>query len=151
MVFLDIRNIQTTLPCRKLDNKHAGPFKVIQRVGSRAYELEPHAQIQLSTRVFHVSLLEPARNDPLPGQINPPPPPVIVGDDEEWEVDTIVDSRIHYHILPYCVKCCSYDDLAWEPWHHLSDNLQLAPYHHQYPEQPGPVPDDAQPRLGYDD
>ena len=29
---------------------------------------------------------------------------VIVVDDEEWEVEAIVDSRIHYHSLQYRVK-----------------------------------------------
>ena len=96
IVFLDRRNIQTTRPCRNLNNKHAGPFKVIQSVESRAYGLDFPPQMQLSIRVFHVSLLEPAWNDTLPRQINPPPRPVIVGDHEEWELEAIVDSQIHY-------------------------------------------------------
>ena len=151
MVFLDTRNILTTRPCRKLDNKHAGPFKVIQKVGTRAYELDLPAEMQLSTKVFHVSLLEPARNDPLPGQINPPPAPVIVGDHEEWEVEAIVDSQIHYRTLQYRVKWRGYIDLTWESWYHLRDNAQLVPYHQQYPERPGPMPDDAEPPPEYDD
>ena len=143
IVFLDTRNIQTTRPCRKLETNLVGAFKVIQRVGSRAYELDLFAQMQLSARVFHVSLLEPLWNDPLRGQINPPPPLDIVGDHEEWEVEAIVDTRIHYHTLQYRVKWRGYNDLTWEPWYYLRDNLQLASYHQQYSERPGPVPDDA--------
>ena len=134
IVFLDSRNIQTSRPCRKLDNKHDGLFKINQRVGSWAHELDLPAQMQLSRRVFHVSLLQPVRNDPLPGQINPPPPLVIMGDHEEWEVEAIIDSRIHYHTLQYRVKWWGYDDLTREPWYHLRDNSQLAPCHQQYPE-----------------
>ena len=115
IVLLDTRNIQTTRPCRKLDNKHAGPFKVIQRVGHRAYELDLPPQMQLSTRVFHVSLLEPAWNNALPEEINLPPPPVIVGNQEEWELEANIDSRIHYQTLQYCVKWQGYDYLTWEP------------------------------------
>ena len=60
--------------------------------------------MQHSIRVFHVSLQEPAQNNLLPGQINPPPPPVIVVNQEEWEVEAIVDLRIHYQTLQYRVK-----------------------------------------------
>jgi len=43
--------------------------------------------------ILHVSLLEPAATDPLPGHGQPAPPPIIVDDKPEWEVDEIVDSR----------------------------------------------------------
>jgi len=58
LVFLDTRNIRTIRPCRKLDDKSAGPFRVIRPVGTRSYELELPAQMELKTSVFHSALLE---------------------------------------------------------------------------------------------
>ena len=150
MVFLDTRNIKTTRPYRKLDNKHAGPFKVIQKVGTGAYERDHPTEMQLSTKVSNVSLLELVRNDPLAGQINPPPPPGIVGYHEQWEVEAIVDSQIHFGTLQYRVKWRGYNDLTWEPWYHLLDNAQLVSNHQQYPRGRGPMPDDAEPPDGYE-
>lgn len=86
LVFLDTRNIRTTEPCCKLDDKNAGPFEVIGPVGTRAYELDLPAEMDLRTRVSHTSLLELARRDPQPGQANAPLPPVVVRDHEEWLV-----------------------------------------------------------------
>ena len=88
---------------------------------------------------------------PICGQINLPLPPVIVGDHEEWEVEAIVDSRIYEHILQYHNKWKGYNNLIWELWYHLWDNAQLVPYHQQYPGRPGPMPDDAEPPVGYKD
>ena len=83
MVFLDMRNTCTICPTRKLDDRNAGPFCVVRTVGPRAYELDLPAEMQLRTRVFHTVLLELARMDPLPGQINPPLPPVVIQGHEE--------------------------------------------------------------------
>ena len=151
MVFLDTSNIQTTRLCRMLDNICAGLFKVMQKVGIRGYELDLPADIQLSRKFFHVSLLEPAWKDTLPGQINPPPPLVIVRDHKEWEVEAIVDSQIYHHNLQYRIKWRGYNNLTWELWYHLHDNTQLVPYHQQYPGWPGPMLDTAERPDGYED
>src|SRR6202044_2395921 len=56
-VWLDARNITTTRPCRKLDHKRLGPFKIVKQINDVAYKLDlpPHMGIW---PVFHVSLLE---------------------------------------------------------------------------------------------
>jgi len=45
--------------------------------------------------VFHVFLLEPAAQDPLLGQRQPPPPPMEIVGEQEWFVDSILDSRMY--------------------------------------------------------
>jgi hypothetical protein len=54
--------------------------------------------------VFHVSLLDPVHQDPLPGQVIPAPEPVIVEGEPEYEVEEVLDSRIFRHQLQYLIK-----------------------------------------------
>ena len=83
--------------------------------------------------VFHVSLLEPATSDPLKGQKQPPPPPIIVDsdseDNNEWEVEEILDSKLVRKTLKYLVRWVGYDELIWEP----ADLLK-----NSYPKKPKP-------------
>ena len=67
-IWLSSRHIKTTHPCRKLNHKRLGRFKVLRRVGSHAYLLKLPATMKIHP-VFHVSLLEPCSSDPLPGQV----------------------------------------------------------------------------------
>jgi hypothetical protein len=67
LVWLNVKNLRTNCPSRKLDHKCHGPFPIIKEVGKYAYELKlpPMMNVYL---VFYVSLLEPIRTDPMPGQ-----------------------------------------------------------------------------------
>jgi len=90
-VWLLCRHVKTNRPSSKLDYKRLGKFPIIQKVSSHAYKLDLPTSMKIHP-VFHISLLEPASTDPLPGQIQPTPPPVIIEEEPEWEVEEILDS-----------------------------------------------------------
>jgi hypothetical protein len=54
--------------------------------------------------IHHVSLLEPAENDPYPGQQRNPPRPVEIDGEDEYFIEAILDCRIHRRKLQYLVK-----------------------------------------------
>ena len=90
LVWVNSKNIRTLCPRKKLDWKHLGPFKVLESVGTHAYRLDLPPRMRYHP-VFHVNLLRPASNDPVPGQVQPPPPPVEVDDHNEWQVEELLD------------------------------------------------------------
>ena len=63
-VMLNCKNLRTKRPMEKLDDKMFGPFVVKCKVGSKAYEVELPERWDIHP-VFHVSLLEPYREDPV--------------------------------------------------------------------------------------
>jgi transposase InsO family protein len=77
MVWLSRKHIRTTRLSDKLDHKRLGKFKILEHIGSHTYRLELPASMK-SYPVFHVSLLEPARMQPLQDHLQLPPPPVII-------------------------------------------------------------------------
>ena len=93
LVWLNTKNIRTCHPCKKLDNKWIGPFKVLKTVGSRACHLELSHTLNIHP-AFHVSLLHLTPANPIPGQSNEHPGSVISQDiDEEFLVEEILDSK----------------------------------------------------------
>ena len=94
IVWLDARNWKTRRPSAKLDHRWHGPFKIARKISSPAFWLELHGSLQVHP-VCHVSLLEPAGQDPLLGQRQTPPPPVEIDGEQEWFVDSILDSRMY--------------------------------------------------------
>ena len=139
MVWLDARNIKTRRPSVKLDHRRLGPYEVIESIGTSAVRLRLPATVQIHP-VFHVSLLEHAADDPFPGQIAPHPPAVIVDGEEEWEVETIFDSRLHYNRLKYLVKWRGYDAPTWQPATDLEHSSELVrEFHRLWPDRPRPL------------
>jgi len=74
LLMLNAKNIRTKRPSKKLSTKLYGPFKVLEKKGSRAYKLEISPQWKVHP-VFHVSLLEPYRASNRPNREQPPRDP----------------------------------------------------------------------------
>jgi len=133
IVWLLPRNIRTTRPCKKLDYKKIGPFKILAKIGESAYMLD----LPLSMRIhntFHISLLELYRDDKFSSQRIQPPPPIIIEGEPEYELEEIIDSRLHYGKLQYRAKWTGYapeHDKVWYPYEDL-ENAGIA--ERQFPQ-----------------
>jgi hypothetical protein len=90
--WLDLRNVTTDRPKKKLAELHA-QFTVTEVISGSAYRLNVPTEIH---DVFHVSLLRPVASDPLPSQkqTDPQPPAVLVDNEQEYELEEILDVRI---------------------------------------------------------
>jgi hypothetical protein len=91
MVLLSTKylNLKHSEKSRKLPLKWIGPFEVVQVVGPVAYKLKMNPGWRVH-RVFHVSLLEPYRED---GRVQPPLPPIEMEGALEYEVELILEHR----------------------------------------------------------
>ena len=81
LVLLDGKGLETQSPSRKLDNKHHGPFKIIERIGEVSYRIELPPSWKIHD-VFHISKLVPFTTPSFNSQIvqsdsQPVPPPLL--------------------------------------------------------------------------
>jgi RNase H-like domain found in reverse transcriptase/Reverse transcriptase (RNA-dependent DNA polymerase)/Integrase zinc binding domain/Chromo (CHRromatin Organisation MOdifier) domain/Retroviral aspartyl protease len=146
-VWLDARNLRTSRPARKLDYKRVGPFRVLEKVGTRSYRLDLPKTMKIHP-VFHVSLLERRRPDPIPGRAPSNPGPLVVAGEDEFEVESVLDSKLERGKLFYFVHWKDYPISArtWEPVEFVQNSPQLlSKFHRTHPRKPGPLLRGAQP------
>jgi len=91
-VMLNRKNLRTKRSIEKPDHKMFGLFVVKLKVGSRAYEIELPERWNIHP-VFHVSRLEPYREDPVGRPQKIIPTPDIVDNEPSYVVMEVVDSR----------------------------------------------------------
>ncbi len=61
--YLSSQYLSTDRPCRKLREKFLGPFKILERIGTKAYKLDLPLSMKVHP-VFPDELLKPAPQDP---------------------------------------------------------------------------------------
>jgi len=123
-----------------LDYQEIGPFKILAKIGTSAHKLGLPLSMAIHN-TFHISLLEPYQDNRFPSQIKEPPPPMQIEGEDEYELDEIIDSRLHYHQLQYRAKWKGYSpehDKVWYPAENLNNaEHTVQRFHRRYPGKPG--------------
>jgi len=150
-VIMHAKSISTKGPSKKLSPKLHGPFKVLEKKGSRAYKLQISPLWKMH-RVFHVSLLEPYRASNQPNCEEPPRDPGDIEGDLAWEVERIIKGEIISDTrkfpgrnkpmkeLRYFVKWngCAADENTWESREGMKNaEEEVERLHSENPEMPG--------------
>ena len=147
LVYVRSEHISTTRPSKKLAERYLGPFPILSRVGTHSYALKLPEAMKGIHPVYHVSQLEPAVPDPIPGRVQSPPPPVEIDGEPEYEISEILDSKLDKRRrckLLYLVRWLGYEgtdeETSWIPATELGHAQEiLSDFHTAYPRKPGPL------------
>jgi len=139
-VFLDVSDIHTTRPSRKLSHQCLSPYPVERWVSSYAYRLMLPPSMNHLHPVFNVVKLTLAPIDPITGRHAPPlPPPELIDGEEEYVVEEILNSRIFRRKLQYLVKWEGYgvEHNTWEYWDNVGNTTDAVnDFHTRNPGAP---------------
>ena len=140
MVWLLPRNIKTTGPSKKLDYKKIGPFKILGKIRTNAYRLALPPSMAIHN-TFHISLLEAYQDNRFPSRIKEPPAPIQIEGEDEYQLDEISHSRLHYNKLQYRVKWKGYSpehDKVRYPAENCNNAEHIVQrFHRYYQRKPG--------------
>lgn len=139
-VWLDAKPI-TIKGVKKLLPRKLGPYTVIDKVGKVDYKLDLPKTLRVHP-VFHIDRLSLWKGNEVNGKLPPPPEPVEVEGEEEYEVEEVLDSKVHGKGLRYLVKWKGYDESenSWEPASNLKHTqARLKEFHRKHPAAPRPL------------
>jgi hypothetical protein len=91
-VWLFIKNIQIDRSSKKLNHKMIESFKILKKKES-SYKLDLSDEINIHS-MFHISLLRKNLEDSLSKQINLSSSSVMIDDEQKFDVEDILDSRL---------------------------------------------------------
>src|SRR5260221_1526678 len=141
-VWLNAQNYMTTHPTKKLDHKWLGPFVIEKVVSPAAIKLHLSPCKRGIHPVISVSNVHPYHPDPIPEcLLDLHPNLVLVDGSEEYEVESIVDSKYRYQHLHYLVKFKGWPDSnnEWLPADHLANAPDIMQdFHLHCPSAPTP-------------
>lgn len=147
-VYLDSRNITSARPVKKLDNKFYGPYQIEKVLDSHSYKLKLPDEFGKIHRTFHPSLLMPANQPGLPGQIDPLPPPISIDENGEllWAIEAILKSRrTTTQGFEYLILWRGYDssEQSWEPLKNVANARgSILEFQRRYPKALRPTKDE---------
>jgi hypothetical protein len=92
-------------------------------------------------------MLESAPPNSIPNRTQEPPPPVKIQGELEYEIESILDSKIDKRCkcpLLYLVKWSGYEgtdeETSWLPASELDNTSEsISDFHSAYPSKPGPL------------
>lgn len=145
-VWLNLRNVRTQRPSKKLDWLHAR-YRVVDVPSPFTVRLDVPTGIH---PVFHIELVRPAATDPFPSQLvdDVQPPPLLVDGEEEYEVEQILAVRRRKIRRGYrdeaLVKWRGWAEQTWEALGLVRDCSALDAFE----EQHGAVSDVIRQQIG---
>ena len=100
-MYVDVRHFTSERDKKWLNLKNTGPWKIVQNIDNKAYELAISKTLKDAdlTPIFHLWKMHFAPNNLFPGQILPPDPLIEISAEndnkahKEWEVLEIVNCR----------------------------------------------------------
>ncbi|KAL7284468.1 hypothetical protein ACG7TL_001759 [Trametes sanguinea] len=147
-VYVRAEHIRTTRPSKKLSEKFPRPFPIIAQTGTHSFTLQLPDSMRAVHPVFHVSQLEPATLNSIPGRVQTPPPLVLVDGEPEYEISEILDSKIDRRRrscqLLYLVCWAGYEgtdeETSWILATELGHAQELvSDFRAAYPDKPRPL------------
>ncbi|KAM8945801.1 solute carrier family 2, facilitated glucose transporter member 10 [Pelodytes ibericus] len=138
-VWLSSAHIKLLGPAKKLNLKYLGPFEIIALPGPNAVHLRLPPSWRLHP-TFHVSLLKKWHLDTSIGRRPSTSCPTYIDISDEFEVDSILDSRVRLGRLEYLVEWKGYgpEERSWEPESNIHAPIRVRAFHRRYPDKPAP-------------